>query len=189
MPPHLLGNKDKTMNMKAFKSSFILFCLTVFILSGCSYRVLDFTIISSKNINLAKGASFVRGKSRVKGKDMVHWVICFPIGAVHVKDALDKAIESTPGCVALLDGVIYEKFWWIPYIYGQQSVVVEGLPIIDPSLVLNTEKTPTYGKIELDKNGMIEKIERLSSNEYRVLKGSIIKESQVIIFKDSEEIK
>ena len=38
---------------------------------------------------------------------MVHWIIFIPTGTVNIKEALDKAIESTPG-VALLDGVILQ---------------------------------------------------------------------------------
>ncbi|MCX5698956.1 MAG: hypothetical protein NTX01_04585 [Candidatus Omnitrophica bacterium] len=42
-------------------------------LSGCVSvnRIGDFTIISSKNIDLSRGANFKRGTTRVKGQDMV----------------------------------------------------------------------------------------------------------------------
>lgn len=172
-----------------FKFSFVVLIITTLILSSCSHRVLDFTLISSKNVDLTKGAGFVRGKSRVKGKDMVHWIIIFPTGSVNIKEAVDRAIESTPGCVALLDGVIYAKFWWIPYIYGQQSATIEGLPLIDPSLVYNAKETPTFGKIELDKKGIIKNVESLSSNEYQALRGKIVKESQELKFGNSVSIK
>lgn len=175
--------------MKNLKSSIIVLSLTAFIFSSCSHRVLDFTLISSKNVDLTKGASFIRGKGRVEGKDMVHWIIIIPTGTVNIKEAVDRAIESTPGCVALLDGVIYTKFWWIPYIYGQQSATIEGTPLIDPSLVLNSKEIPTYGKIELDKKGSIKNVEQLTSNEYLALKGKIVKESQELKFANSEEVK
>lgn len=175
--------------MKKFKFSFIALSLTAFILSSCSHRVLDFTLISSKNVDLSKGASFVRGKQRVGGEDKVHLIIIIPTGSVNIKEAVDRAIESTPGCVALLDGVIYTKFWWIPYIYGQSSATVEGLPLIDPSLALNSEEIPTYRKIELDKNGDIKKVESLSSVEYLALKDKVVKESQEIKFTNSGEIR
>lgn len=175
--------------MKNLKFSLIVLSITAFIFSSCSHRVLDFTLISSKNVDLTKGASFVRGKNRVEGTDMIHWVIIIPTGSVNIKEAVDRAIESTPGCIALLDGVIYSKFWYIPYIYGQQSATIEGLPLIDPSLATNSEETPAYGKIELDKNGEIKKVESLTSGEYYALKGKIVKESQEIRFENSEQIK
>ena len=120
---------------------------------------------------------------------MVHWIIFIPTGTVNIKEALDKAIESTPGCVALLDGVIYSKFWWIPYIYGQQSATIEGTPLIDPSLTYNTEDIPNYGKIELDKNGKIKSVEDISSTEYLALKNKIIKDSKETKFNSSLTIK
>lgn len=102
--------------------------------TGCTYRFVDFTTISSKNIELSRGADLIRGKQRVTGVDTTHIISFIPTGRPDAKEALDRAIESTPGAVALLDGVISTKFWYIPYIYGQQSVIVEGTPLIDPKL-------------------------------------------------------
>jgi len=175
--------------MKKLKFSLFVLSLTALICSSCSHRVLDFTLISSKNVDMSKSSSFVRGKSRVAGKDMVHIIIIIPTGTINIKTALDRAIESTPGCVALLDGVIYTKFWWIPYIYGQSAATIEGLPLIDTSLVMNTDEIPNYRKIELDKNGMIKKVENLSSHEYLALKEKVVKESQEIKYENSLEIK
>lgn len=174
--------------MKNLQFTLLTLSIVALIFSSCSHRVLDFTLISSKNVDLSKGASFERGKSRVEGKDMVHWIIFIPTGTVNIKEALDKAIESTPGCVALLDGVIYTKYWWIPFIYGQQSATIEGTPLIDPSLAYNSDEIPTYGKIELDKNGEIKSVENISSTEYLALKDKIVKDSKETKFKNSLEI-
>ena len=175
--------------MKKLKFTLLSLVFTALTFSSCSHRILDFTLISSKNVDLSKGATFERGKNRVEGKDMVHWIIFFPTGTVSIKEALDKAIESTPGCVALLDGVIYSKFWWIPYVYGQQSATIEGTPLIDPSLTYNFENIPNYGKIELDKNGKIKSVEDISSIEYLALKSKIIKDSKETKFNTSMTIK
>jgi hypothetical protein len=103
-------------------------------LTGCTHRYIDFTTISSKNIDLSRGAEFERGPQRVVGEDTTHIIIFIPTGQPNAKEALDRAIESTPGAVALLDGVIYNKSWYIPYIYGQSTIQVEGTPLIDPKL-------------------------------------------------------
>jgi hypothetical protein len=174
--------------MRNLKLKFVLLGITAIIFSSCSHRVLDFTLISSKNVDLSKGATFERGKQRVEGVDMVHWIICFPTGTVNIKEALDRAIESTPGCVALLDGVIYTKFWWIPYIYGQQSALIEGTPLIDPSLAYNSNDIPPYGKIEMNKNGEIKSIEKISTTEYLALKDKIVKDANETKFEKSENI-
>ncbi len=169
--------------------SIILLLSSLFLLSSCSHRVLDFTLISSKNVDLSKGASFVRGKNRVEGKDMVHWIVIFPTGTVNIKEAVDKAIESTPGCVALLDGVIYTKFWWIPYIYGQQSATIEGTPLIDPSMAKNNEDLPTFGKIELDKNGDIKSVVNLSPQEYSTYRSRVTSDSKDVKFNTTLELR
>jgi hypothetical protein len=179
--------KIKMKKMNKNKLTPMILVLTVLILSSCSHRFLDFTLISSKNVDFSKATTFERGKDRVEGKDMVRWIIVFPTGTVNVKEALDRAIESTPGCVALLDGVIYMKFWYIPYIYGMQSATVEGTPLIDPSLAFNSTGMPTFGKIELNKNGEIKSVESISNTEYYALKDKIVKESKITRFKNSTE--
>ena len=107
-------------------------------LSGCVSvnRIGDFTIISSKNIDLSRGANFKRGSTRVKGQDMVSTAGFVPVTA-NMKTAIDKAIESTPGTVALLDGVISQKITPVKVGY-----VVEGTPLIDPALLPDTIPTP-----------------------------------------------
>jgi len=105
--------------------------------SGCTQRVLDFTIVSTKNVDISKMADLKRGTGRVKGEDMRHIIMFIPAGQPSAKTAMDKAIESVPGAVALTDGVVTSNFWWIPYIYGQTRFEVEGTPLIDP----NIEKT------------------------------------------------
>lgn len=148
----------------------------MFVLSSCSHRILDFTLISSKNVDLSRGASFVRGKYRVQGNDVAHFIFIIPTGTVSVKEALDRAIETTPGCIALLDGVIYQKNLMFIF-YGQQKIIVEGLPLIDPGLAENTTSAPIYRKIKFNKNGDVEEIEDLSSFEYIAEREKITKES------------
>ncbi len=57
-----------------------------------------------------------------------------------MKEALDRAIESVPGAVALADGVIERHSWVIPLIYGRTWYSVEGTPIINPNLVSTKQK-------------------------------------------------
>lgn len=104
-------------------------------LTGCTQRLVDFTIMSSKNMDLTRGAEFQRGGSRVVGEDSKPIILIIPTGTPNIKEAMDRAIESQPGAVAILDGVVTHTFWWIPYIYGTNTIKVEGTPLIDPRLV------------------------------------------------------
>ena len=166
----------------------ILIILGMLIFYGCTHRLVDFTIISSKNLDLSKAGTFERSNQRIEGEDMVHIISFIPTGQVNIKEALDRAIEKVPGCVAILDGVILSKTWWVPYIYGQMVVIVEGTPLIDPSLAMNNNELPNYIKIEFDRNGEIKNDTCVSQEEYITLKAKVLKEGKETKFKNSIEL-
>lgn len=173
------------------RKGLIIFFSFMLFFCGCTTRYVDFTIISSKNIDFKKSASFKQGTTRITGEDKVHIIIFIPTGTASIKEAIDNAIKTTPGCIALLDGVVYGKFWWIPYIYGQSVIIVEGTPLIDTSLIAedNKLKIPTYSKITVTDNKKITTLESISSAEYIAMKCEITGNSQVMVFHNSNDIK
>ena len=51
-----------------------------------------------------------------------------------MKEAIDRAMASVPGCVALADGAIYlQNYYWL-LAAGAVRYVVEATPVIDPKL-------------------------------------------------------
>lgn len=74
-------------------------------------------------------------------------ILCFPTGYPNLKDAIDRALDKTPGAIGLADGVVYYKSWWA-ILYGQNKFIVEGTPIIDTELVENQQdpSSPTPGE-------------------------------------------
>lgn len=120
----------------------LFWCLMVLaisiIFSSCSQRLLDFTLVSTKNVNLAEAHK--SSTTRVKGMDRKHTIFFIPIGVPDIKEAIDKAIESVPGCVAIENGVIKSSFWWA-VLYGQSKYIVEGTPVIKTSVASNVEKS------------------------------------------------
>lgn len=127
------------------KKILILFTATI-LLSSCSQRITDFTILSSKNVDLSKANKFKRGRDRVEGRDVKHIIVLIPTGRSDIKQATDKAIESTPGAIALVDGVVSWHYWIVPWIYGQQWYQVEGTPLIDTDLLDDVEKSVSETK-------------------------------------------
>ncbi len=115
------------------------------ITAGCTTRMVDFTTISTKNVDWSKAGTFSRS-ARVKGEDTSHVIMIFPTGIPNMKEAIDRAIESKPGGVALVDGVVYSRAWYVPCIYGQNSYVIEGTPLIDPSLIEGSMRKPVVAK-------------------------------------------
>jgi hypothetical protein len=103
------------------------------ILVGCSTRMVDYTILSTKNVDLSRVGSFRRSAERVTGKDTQFWLIIIPVsGSPNLKEAIDRAVERVPGAVALVDGVVYYRAWW--FIFGSRAIIVEGTPLIDPEV-------------------------------------------------------
>jgi hypothetical protein len=87
------------------------------LLSSCNQRLVDFTVISSKNVTLRLSED---GKGpRAEGRDMK---FC---GRPELKEAIDKALENAgPGYDALIDGVVYQRNEFF-----KQGWVVQGTPI------------------------------------------------------------
>lgn len=143
------------------------------LMAGCTTRLTDFTVISSKNIDWNRANEFQRASKRVEGIDLVHTIVFVPIGVPHVKEALDRAIEAMPGTVALLDGVVIYKYWYIPYVYGRQWYVIEGTPLIDPKYAAAW----THGEYivtQLNADGTVQETKSVTAQEYEKLRSSIL---------------
>ncbi len=164
----------------------IVVCTTL--VTSCTYRVTDFTIISTKNVDLSRAAQFKRTSDRIEGKDVVHIVLSIPLGRPNMKEAIDRAIETTKGAVALVDGVVSIK-GWSAIVYGKSMVVVEGTPLIDPTLAMKEkQEKENYTFLTLDKNGKITNQKEISSEEYNKIKTRITKSTEKTTFKNSTEL-
>lgn len=97
-------------------------------LGGCTYRVADMTIASTKNYNI-NSAKFIKG-GRVKGEDTAP-VFLFPLGIPNVKTAADNAIERDKCAVALSDVVVTQLNQ--AFLVGVIGFRVEGTQVIDTS--------------------------------------------------------
>jgi hypothetical protein len=109
----------------------VLASLALIALPSCTTRLTDFTVISTKSINLNQSASYKKTTQRVQGEDKKRIIIFIPTGTPSAKEAVDRAIESVPNGVALADGVLTHKWFYIPYIYGEFSYVAEGTVLVE----------------------------------------------------------
>lgn len=110
-------------------AKYLLYILTLLLLPSCTYRVFDFTIVSTKNLPIGSREELLtKGEERVSGTDKAHMALWFPLGTPSMKEAIDRAIEQNPGAVGLVDGVVYQKMWSC-FFYGQNSYIVEGTPL------------------------------------------------------------
>lgn len=108
----------------------LLAALATTMIAGCVQRVGDFTVASTKNIDIGTGIHTVDSNTRVDGRDTVHIVFVFPTKMwPDMKEAMDNAIEKSPEAVGLSNVTIKHGSWYIPLIYGQEFWEVEGNPI------------------------------------------------------------
>lgn len=87
---------------------------------------------STKNMDLKHTAGYTTTYNvRSKGEDKKHIIVFFPTGIPDMKEAIDNAIEKNgPNCVGLSNATLERKWFYIPFIYGQESFVAEGDPIM-----------------------------------------------------------
>jgi hypothetical protein len=90
---------------------------------GCTTRIGDFTVISTKNCAVAVEKS----GQRVEGEDSVHIILGIPTGTPNLKTAVDNAIQKGGGD-CMIDAVI-EARWWTAILYGQSGIAVTGTVI------------------------------------------------------------
>lgn len=114
-------------------------------MTSCSIRLVDFTVISSKNVDL--DIDRTQGK-KVKGNKSYFLGIGW-----NIKDAMDLALESAgPEYDLLVDGVV--RYGSYPFI---STVTVEGLAVSSKTMKSKlgeagfkdwlNEKKPTYEKL------------------------------------------
>jgi hypothetical protein len=100
----------------------ILFCVGLISLGGCATRLGDFTVLSTKNVDVTG----LKPGDRFSGEDCVGYLFAMiPLGDVNWKNAMDQALERGKGDV-MVDVVLTAKGWMIPYIFGQQCIEIEG---------------------------------------------------------------
>ena len=99
---------------------------SLIILSGCTQRIGDFTVASTKNMDLNNSDIFIA--DRVEGNDTKP-IILFPLGIPSMKEATDQAIEKDRCAVGLSDVTITSGFF--SFFVGAVWYDVEGNLIID----------------------------------------------------------
>lgn len=112
------------------KKLFFLALASLFMLPSCSVRLMDMTVVTTKNIDLNNLQGYVTStNARVKGKTTRHVIFLIPFGDLNYKDAVDDAIHKNgSNCVGLSNAVLRREDWNV-FLYGQSSIVVEGDPI------------------------------------------------------------
>ncbi len=145
-----------------FVAVVLLACVTLAV--SCTKQILNCTVVSTVNLDLSRAASFKRGATPARGQDIAHLIILIPTGSPHLETAIDRAIKSVPGCIALVDVRATQSWWYVPYVYGRFWITVEGTPLIDPKLSLL--QTGNYFVTEMDPSGHVKQTRVVSEVEF-----------------------
>lgn len=122
---------------KAITISVVLFLSLV--TSGCASRTADLTLVSTRNIDLSEANEYGHSSERISGQSMVASNILFfvPTGlSPDIEDAIDSAIDSTPGAIGLTDVVIKRDSYWLldlltAFLFNFEGISIEATALID----------------------------------------------------------
>ena len=97
------------MNKESHSLIVIALLILLLLISGCSVRVADLTLISTKNIDLSNAKLDIRKGKRIKGEDCAIALLgLIPLGIPNLEEAVDDALEKGKGNV-MVDQVSYRK--------------------------------------------------------------------------------
>jgi len=116
----------------------IIIFFSLIILGGCStHRVFDFTVISTKDFNFSDSKSLHISNELVRVESdglKMYFLIPDKLNREdEIESAVEEAINSTPGAVALANGTVFAKQIWAFPFYVQHWFEVEGKPLIQSS--------------------------------------------------------
>ena len=101
----------------------------VLLTAGCSsQRIGDFTLLSTKNIDISRIATYERVGSRQDARDMRNAFQLYVGATASMEEAVDNAMEQIPGCRALVDvsvKIVNRSF--------SSGYEIEGECLIDPA--------------------------------------------------------
>ena len=102
----------------------IMLLISVLYISGCSTHITDFSMISSKNVNLNKvDIDKLPQSKNVIGKDKKFVFLFIPFGQPTIKGALNDALQKGNGDL-MVDASVYVTNWG--FLIGQTGIEIKG---------------------------------------------------------------
>ena len=99
-------------------------CAALLFSVGCTTRLGDLTVVSTRNVTMGKAELSSLPQVRdVTGKSTRYVLLCIPLGFPHLEDAIDAALDKGNGDL-MVDAVISAEGWW--FLVGENSVCVKG---------------------------------------------------------------
>ena len=104
--------------------TFLIIFIALFI-QACSYNLGELSIISTKGIDM--NAQYVQIANNVQGMGTTHIIFIFPtrVTPITVDEIVNDALHKTGGDF-MTNCMISSFQFYIPYIYGQKKMIIEG---------------------------------------------------------------
>jgi hypothetical protein len=93
--------------------------------SGCdTVPIGRLSMISTRELKL-ENSRLEKVQANVEGKSWHHMIILWPTGTCRIDDAVEHALKKSGGDV-MMNVMVHQAYWWIPYIYGRIALFVTG---------------------------------------------------------------
>jgi len=103
----------------------LFFCLIVACFFGCTKRIGDLTVATTKNLNLESMViDYNKASKNCEGGDCKIVILGIPIGYPNMEEALDKAMAKCDGNL-MTDIALYKTEWSI-ILFGGNCIRVKG---------------------------------------------------------------
>lgn len=93
--------------------------------TGCRQRLTGFTLLTNREIHPAHMGRLERVEEPVTGEDIRPILLGRAEGVPDLETAVDRAIDSVDGGVALVDGWV-EWRWWSVFLWGEAGYRVRA---------------------------------------------------------------
>lgn len=144
--------------MKRVLMSMIVVAIAAAAMAGCTHRIGDFTMVTTKNYERQTQYKMV---GRMEGKSVKMMILFIPTGQPDLKDAVDAAIEAGSG--VYLANAVVEYTNWYALLFGMFGYTVTGdvYAPVDRGDLLD----PSVEKFELLGEGPTLQMKSLSSGK------------------------
>ena len=104
--------------------TFLIIFIALFI-QACSYNLGELSIISTKGIDM--NAQYVQIANNVQGIGTTHIIVFLPtrFTPITIEEIVNDALYKTGGDF-MTNCLISSFMFYIPYIYGQEKLIIEG---------------------------------------------------------------
>lgn len=109
--------------MKKHIYTVLLVAVLVALFSGCSSKIGEFTIISTRNVSLDNPPVLI--ERSVSGSSMSTMLLGFKLFTPDLREAVNDALDDYEADF-LTNVVIYERDWTILWLFGREGYVVKG---------------------------------------------------------------